>query len=52
MVDAAFGEVMVTLEKIAWLCGEGEKHLKSEKRSAGRMMFYKKARHPKGPTPR
>lgn len=51
MVDAAFGEVMVTLEKIAWTCAEGEKWLAPERRSAGRMMFYKSARveyHPLG----
>jgi acyl-CoA reductase-like NAD-dependent aldehyde dehydrogenase len=35
MVDAAFGEVMVTLEKIQWLCAEGERWLLPEKRSAG-----------------
>ena len=34
-------QVMVTLEKIAWLCGEGEQWLRPEKRSAGVMMFYK-----------
>jgi acyl-CoA reductase-like NAD-dependent aldehyde dehydrogenase len=35
MVDAAFGEVMVTLEKIQWLCAEGERWLAPEQRSAG-----------------
>jgi len=44
MVDAGFGEVMVTLEKIDWLMNEGERWLKPEYRSAGAMMFYKKAR--------
>ena len=51
LVDAAFGEVMVTLEKIAWLCAEGEAWLAPEPRSAGVMMFYKRARveyHPVG----
>ena len=51
LVDAAFGEVLVTLEKIRWLCNEGERWLKPEKRSSGAMMFYKKARveyHPVG----
>jgi len=51
MVDAAFGEVMVTLEKIAWLCAEGEAWLAPERRSAGLMMFYKRCRveyHPVG----
>ena len=44
MVDAAFGELIVTCEKIRWLMSEGERWLKPESRSAGRMMFYKKAR--------
>ena len=38
MVDAAFGEVMVTCEKISWLLKEGERHLKPERRSAGAMV--------------
>eukprot|EP00890_Picochlorum_soloecismus_P005080 jgi/Picsp_1/5573/NSC_02932-R1_protein len=44
MVDAAFGELIVTCEKIRWLMAEGEKWLSPEYRSAGRMMFYKKAK--------
>ena len=44
MVDAAFGEVMVTLEKIDWLCAHGEACLRPERRVAGRMMFYKRCR--------
>jgi acyl-CoA reductase-like NAD-dependent aldehyde dehydrogenase len=50
-VDAAFGEVMTTCEKLAWLISEGERWLAPEPRSAGRMMFYKAARveyHPVG----
>ena len=50
-VDAAFGEVMTTCEKLAWLVGEGERWLRPERRSPGRMMFYKAARveyHPVG----
>eukprot|EP00891_Asterochloris_glomerata_P005424 jgi/Astpho2/5424/e_gw1.00076.56.1_t len=50
-VDAAFGEVMVTCEKIWWLLRHGERWLKPEKRGAGIMMFYKAARveyHPLG----
>ena len=39
MVDAAFGEVMVTCEKISWLIREGERWLKPEKRSPGVMVF-------------
>ncbi|KAL1530728.1 hypothetical protein AB1Y20_001627 [Prymnesium parvum] len=49
--DAAFGEVLVTLEKLCWLCAEGESALKPERRSPGRMLFYKVARvewHPRG----
>ena len=49
--DAAFGEVLVTLEKLSWLCAEGEACLRPERRSAGRMLFYKTARvewHPRG----
>jgi acyl-CoA reductase-like NAD-dependent aldehyde dehydrogenase len=51
LVDAAFGEILVTLEKIKWLLKDGEKYLSPEKRSAGLMMFYKNARveyHPVG----
>jgi len=49
--DAAFGEVLVTLEKLSWICAEGERWLRPEARSAGRMLFYKRARvewHPRG----
>lgn len=42
MVDAAFGEVIVTCEKIYWLLAEGEDSLATEYRSAGVMMFSKK----------
>lgn len=38
MVDAAFGEVMVTCEKISWLLREGERWLRPERRSAGAMV--------------
>ena len=40
MVDAAFGEVMVTCEKIAWLLREGERYLKPERRSSGVMVSW------------
>jgi acyl-CoA reductase-like NAD-dependent aldehyde dehydrogenase len=40
MVDAAFGEVMVTCEKISWLLREGERYLKPEKRSPGVMVIF------------
>ncbi|UPR01332.1 aldehyde dehydrogenase [Chloropicon primus] len=51
MLDAAFGEILTTCEKIRWLLAEGEQALKPEPRSAGSMMFYKSARveyHPLG----
>ena len=51
LVDASFGEVLVTCEKIAWLLKEGETHLKDEPRSKSSMMVYKRPRveyHPVG----
>jgi len=51
LVDAAFGELIVTCEKMHWLMSQGERWLLPESRSPGRMMFYKKARveyHPLG----
>ncbi|KAJ8766446.1 hypothetical protein K2173_022505 [Erythroxylum novogranatense] len=51
MVDASFGEIMTTCEKITWLLAEGEKWLKPEYRSSGRSMLHKKAKvefHPLG----
>uniref|UniRef100_A0A061RL47 Aldehyde dehydrogenase n=1 Tax=Tetraselmis sp. GSL018 TaxID=582737 RepID=A0A061RL47_9CHLO len=44
MVDAGFGELIVTCEKIRWLLKEGERWLRPERRGAGIMMFYKSAR--------
>lgn len=38
MVDAAFGEVMVTCEKIWWLVNEGRQYLLPEWRKAGAMV--------------
>lgn len=38
VLDAAFGEVTVTCEKICWLLKEGEKWLKPEKRTTSRMV--------------
>lgn len=45
MVDASLGEIMVTLEKIQWICRNGEKALKTSRRSASSnpLMFYKGA---------
>ena len=41
-VDAIFGELLVTAEKLQWTIDHGEKALKSERRPTNRMMFYKK----------
>ena len=38
MVDAAFGELMVTCEKALWLVDHGEQYLKPERRRPGRMV--------------
>ncbi|KXZ42649.1 hypothetical protein GPECTOR_127g527 [Gonium pectorale] len=51
LLDAILGEVVVTCEKIHWLCNEGERYLRPERRSSGIMSFYKSARvefHPVG----
>lgn len=47
MVDAAFGEVMVTCEKISWLIREGQQWLKPEKRSPGVMVPCSPSMHPR-----
>lgn len=44
MLDAVLGEVVVTCEKIHWLCDEGERWLRPERRSPGRMSFFKAPR--------
>lgn len=41
-IDAIFGELLVTTEKLQWTIDHGEKALKSERRPTSRMMFYKK----------
>ncbi|KAJ1428867.1 putative aldehyde dehydrogenase [Ochromonadaceae sp. CCMP2298] len=41
MLDALIGEVLVTCEKLAWLC-TAEKYLADEYRETGRMMMMKK----------
>lgn len=43
MIDAAFGEIIVTVEKIRWTLAYGEKVLKPQSRSAPPMLAYKKA---------
>lgn len=44
LLDAIIGEILVTCEKLAWLTHSGEKYLKPEARSTGRMMIMKKVR--------
>ena len=41
-VDALFGELLVTAEKLQWTISNGEKALKSERRPTNRLMFYKR----------
>ena len=40
MVDAAFGEVMVTCEKLWWLIKHGERWLRPESRANGIMVRH------------
>jgi len=41
-VDALFGEVLVTVEKLKWTIDHGEKALAAEARPTNLLMFYKK----------
>ena len=41
-VDALFGEILVTAEKLQWTIDHGENSLRPERRPTNRMMFYKK----------
>ena len=41
-IDALFGEVLVTVEKLKWTIDRGEKALRSESRPTNFLMFYKK----------
>ncbi|CZT15669.1 related to oxidoreductase (Msc7) [Ramularia collo-cygni] len=41
-VDALFGEILVTAEKIRWMLDHGEKSLSADGRSTNLLMFYKK----------
>lgn len=41
-VDAAFGEILVTAEKLKWTIDHGEKALASESRPTNFLMMYKK----------
>lgn len=50
-VDALFGEVLVTCEKLKWTIANGEKYLRPEKREPGTLMMMKTVRveyHPLG----
>jgi len=42
LVDAFFGEIMVTCEKLKWLIAEGRHWLKDECRSTGSLMMLKR----------
>ena len=41
-VDALFGEVLVTVEKLKWTIAHGERAIKTERRPSNLLMFYKK----------
>ncbi|KAK5149345.1 hypothetical protein LTR04_007173 [Oleoguttula sp. CCFEE 6159] len=40
-VDASFGEILVTAEKLKWTINHGERALKSERRPTNLLMMYK-----------
>ncbi|KAF2237812.1 Aldedh-domain-containing protein [Viridothelium virens] len=42
MVDASFGEILVTAEKLKWTIDHGEKALRPSKRPTNLLMMYKK----------
>jgi len=42
-VDASFGEILVTVEKIKWVLRHGEKALRTQKRPVSLLMAYKQA---------
>lgn len=44
MMEATYGEIMTTLEKLRWLKNEGEKLLSPESRPVPAMLFLKSAR--------
>jgi acyl-CoA reductase-like NAD-dependent aldehyde dehydrogenase len=41
-VDASFGEILVTVEKLKWTIDHGEKALRAERRPTNLLMMYKK----------
>lgn len=44
LLDALFGEILVTCEKLTWLIESGEQYLLPEYRSTGKLMLMKTAR--------
>lgn len=42
MIDASFGEILVTAEKLQWTIDHGEKALKPSRRPTNLLMMYKK----------
>lgn len=43
MVDAAFGELMVTCEKATWIARSGEAALRPERREPGLMVCFRRS---------
>lgn len=41
-VDALFGEILVTAEKLKWTIDHGEKTLRTSRRPTNLLMFYKR----------
>jgi acyl-CoA reductase-like NAD-dependent aldehyde dehydrogenase len=42
LVDASFGEVLMTVEKLKWTIDHGEKALRPSRRPTNLLMLYKK----------
>ena len=42
MVDASFGEILVTAEKLKWTIEHGEKALRPSRRPTNLLMMYKR----------
>jgi acyl-CoA reductase-like NAD-dependent aldehyde dehydrogenase len=43
-IDASFGEILVTAEKLKWTIDHGEKALRPQRRPTNLLMIYKKNR--------
>jgi acyl-CoA reductase-like NAD-dependent aldehyde dehydrogenase len=41
-IDASFGEILVTAEKLKWTIDHGEKSLRNQQRPTNLLMLYKK----------